>query len=183
MVRCNPTVLFLCAFAVAGLSLTHQSPKYQSIVVLSPTTHGGRLFASFFALSGVAILAIGLGVVGSKIIESQVSHIAKAEEHLASDVLRVFKPPRTAKEKQTLYLSKSEGSGGSSSFAYLDACDDPSSSLHDELEDAVHPWHSFLDGCRFFCKMLLRYIPSLAPLFLGSYLIGTYEGWTWDDCI
>jgi len=169
-------VLLIVARLVDSSILTNLNVS----IVSSPTTHGGRLFASFFALSGVAVLAIALGVVGSKIIETQVSQITKAEERLASDVLRVFKPPKTAKEKQAAYLNKSEGS---SSFAYLDACDDPSSSMHDELEDTLHPWHSFVDGCRFFGKMLLQYIPSLTPLFLGSYLIGNYENWTWDDCI
>ena len=130
---------------------------------------------------GVAVLAIGLGVVGSKIIESQVAQITKAEELLTKDVFRIFKPtPKTAQDKQSAYLNRSQGSSsGSSSFAYLDAFDNPSS----ELDDAVHPWHNVVDGCCFFGKMLLQYIPSLSPLFLGAYFIGHYEGWTWDDCI
>ena len=152
------------------------------IVCNSPTTHGGRLFCSFFALAGVAVLAIGLGVVGSKIIESQVAHIAKAEEVLTKDVFRLFRPtkPKTAQEKQSSYFEHSEGSsGGSGSFAYLDDFDNPNS----ELEDAVHPWHNVVDSCRFFGKTLVQYLPSLSPLFLGAYFIGHYEGWTWDDCI
>jgi hypothetical protein len=154
----------------------------RAIVHNSPTTRGGRLFCSFFALAGVAVLAIGLGVVGSKIIEAQVAQITKAEEMLTKDVLHIFRPdkPETAKEKQAAYFKHSEGSsGGSSSFAYLDAFDNPNA----DLEDAVHPWHNVVDGCRFFAKMLLQYLPSLSPLFLGAYFIGHYEGWTWDDCI
>ena len=115
-------------------------------------------------------------------IESQVAQITKAEEMLTKDVLTIFRPekPETAKEKQAAYFKHSEGSsGGSSSFAYLDAFDNPNA----DLEDAVHPWHNVVDGCRFFAKMLLQYLPSLSPLFLGAYFIGHYEGWTWDDCI
>jgi len=162
------------------ISCVHAPPSF------SPTTHGGRLFCSLFALAGVATLAIGLGVVGSKIIEAQVTQITKAEEKLTKKVLKVFKPkgPQTAQERQAAYMKKENGSsGGSSSFAYLDEFDDPNHSMHDDLEDVVNPWHNFQDGCRFFGKLLIQYFPSLLPLFIGAYFVGLYEGWTWDDCI
>ena len=34
-----------------------------------------------------------------------------------------------------------------------------------------------------FFEMLGRYLPALAPLFLGSFIIGHYEGWDWEDII
>ena len=133
------------------------------------------------------MLVIGLGVERSKSIESQVAQISKAEGKIERTVFHIFQPkrPKTAKEKQAAYFQRSElgSSGGSSSFAYLDGFDDPSISMHEDLEDAVHPWHAFTDGCRYFGKLLLRYFPSLFPLLLGAYFIGHYEGWTWDDCI
>jgi len=123
-------------------------------------------------------------VVGSKIIESQVAHISKAEDKLANNVFHIFKPkPKTAKEKQAAYLHTSGSSENSSSFAYLDEFDNPASSMHEDLEDTVRPWHAFTNGCRYFGRLLMQYFPSLFPLFLGAYFIGHYENWTWDDCI
>jgi uncharacterized membrane protein YccC len=56
----------------------------------SPTTMAGKLFCALFALAGVAVLAIGLGVVGSKIIEAEVQSITAAEHELVKDVSAVF---------------------------------------------------------------------------------------------
>jgi len=44
---------------------------------MSPTTKGGRLFTSFFAIFGISILAVVIGVLGSNIVEA---HIGKIEE-------------------------------------------------------------------------------------------------------
>lgn len=151
---------------------------------LTPTTHGGRMFASLFALSGVAVLAIGLGVVGSKIIETQVSQISKAEDRIIQDMFSIFQP-RTAKEKQADYGKRKSSISDvqSESFDYLNDFDNPSFSIHEECTTAIHPWYSCAESCRYFIKFLATYLPSLCPLFLGAYFIGHYEGWSWDDCI
>jgi hypothetical protein len=71
----------------------------------------------------------------------------------------------------------------SSSFSYLAGFDDPAQSIRDRLEDVAHPGHKTRKMCAMFFNMLARYIPALTPLFVGSFLIGHYEGWTWEDCI
>jgi potassium channel subfamily K, other eukaryote len=148
----------------------------------SPTTMAGKLFCALFALAGVAVLAIGLGVVGSKIIEAEVQSITAAEHELVKDVSAVFqKRSDSARERQVAY-AKSH-SHDSSSFSYLAGFDDPAQSIRDRLEDVAHPGHKTRKMCAMFFNMLARYIPALTPLFVGSFLIGHYEGWTWEDCI
>jgi hypothetical protein len=47
---------------------------------LVPDTYAGRIFTSFFALSGVAVLGIALGVVGNNVIEAEHMAVQQAEE-------------------------------------------------------------------------------------------------------
>jgi hypothetical protein len=134
-----------------------------------------------FALGGVAVLAIALGVVGSRIIEAEVNAITKAKAEVVKDVFRVFQNDNSKGEKQRAFQERSKSSSGS--FSYLSDCDDPICALREELESAVNPCHATLQQCRRFCEMLARYIPALTPLLLGASVMGYYEGWTWDDVI
>jgi potassium channel subfamily K len=135
----------------------------------TPTTKGGRIFCCFFALAGVCVLGIALGIVGSKIIESEVETLQKAEQKVTQDVFKIFSRDMNSKS-----LKRNESSG---SFAYLSDHE----SFHDEDNDPK--WKQTLTWWRSFCALLCRYTPALAPLFLGAYFIARYEGWELDETV
>jgi hypothetical protein len=147
----------------------------------SPSTTGGRLFCVLFALGGVAVLAIALGVVGHKIIESQVASLSGAETKFVDDWAKAFKKDLTRSQRQRAYAKKD--SAGSGSFSYLDEYDQVGFSIRQRAKAIKSPWHNVIDFWKKFGGMLSLYIPALTPLFLGAYLIGHYEGWTWTDVI
>jgi hypothetical protein len=153
----------------------------------SPSTTGGRLFCVLFALGGVAVLAIALGVVGHKIVESQVSTISAAETKLVEDLATAFRKKITASERRGAYAKSragsSGGSGSTGSFSYLADCDQLGHSVRRRAKDIQSPWHKTIALFRNFGSMLATYLPSLAPLFMGAFLIGHFEGWTWTDVI
>ena len=64
------------------------------------TAGGGKMFRVLFALSGLAVLAIAHGVVGSKIVEAEVVSIAAAESEIVKHVAESFRRARTKLEKQ-----------------------------------------------------------------------------------
>ena len=151
---------------------------------MSPTTTGGRLFCVVFALSGVAVLAIALGVVGHRIVEAQVSSISKAETQFVDDLAKAFRKKLTASERRKAYAKRSSNSSVSTgSFSYLNECDEVGYSIRRRAKAIQSPWHSTIDWFKNFFAMLGTYLPALTPLFLGAFYIGHFEGWTWTDVI
>ena len=137
---------------------------------LHPTTRGGRIFCCFFALAGVCVLGIALGIIGSKIIESEVETFEKAEQRMTTKVFGIF-----SRDQNPRALNRSESSG---SFSYLSDCDKPS--FHEEDEPK---WKQFTTFWRSLCVLLLRYTPALTPLFIGAFFMSRYEGWKLDETV
>jgi potassium channel subfamily K len=150
---------------------------------ISPSTASGKLFCVLFALSGVAVLAIALGVVGSKIVEAEVLSISAAEAEIVKDVSAVFHRASKLEKQKGFADSHRKNSQDSSSFSYLTDYDDPTQSFRDRFDAIVHPCLGTRRWCTMFLGMMARYLPALAPLFLGSFIIGHYEGWNWEDTI
>lgn len=148
----------------------------------SPSTTGGRLFCVLFALGGVAVLAIGLGVVGHKIVESQVAAMNAAEVQIAKEMTAALRQtkqePFTASERQRRYVGSNNDGG---SFSYLTECDQLGYGVRRRAKEIQRPWHRTTEWCRSFGKTLVTYLPALMPLFVGAFLIGHYEGWNWTD--
>jgi hypothetical protein len=195
IVRCGRWHCVGSAFSELSLSHATHSLLYYTYLFhsttigygdYSPSTTGGRLFCVLFALGGVAVLAIALGVVGHKIVESQVSTISAAETKLVEDLAAAFRKRITASERRGAYAKSRSGSNGgssTSSFSYLADCDQLGHSVRRRAKDIQSPWHKTIELCQKFGSMLATYIPSLAPLFMGAFLIGHFEGWTWTDVI
>ena len=146
----------------------------------SPTSPAGRAFCVVFALGGVSVLAIGLGVVGAKIIESEVQQITKAEDEIVKDVFRIFQPTKSKEDRQASYYKNSKSSS-TGSVSHLAECDDPLYTFRQNMAHAVHPCHTIRERCRRCCQMLARYLPSLTPLLLAAFFFGHFEDWSWID--
>lgn len=58
---------------------------------LSPTTQGGQLFTIFFALYGISILGVFLGIIGERIVEAQEAAVTSARDRGRKDVMVMFK--------------------------------------------------------------------------------------------
>ena len=57
---------------------------------LVPSTNGGRLFCTFFALGGCAFLGIALGILGDHMIKSEVEKRKRLEVQRQSKVMKSF---------------------------------------------------------------------------------------------
>jgi potassium channel subfamily K len=139
----------------------------------SPSTKGGRIFCCFFALTGICVLGIALGVVGSKMFEGKVKSLKRAEQKLTKDVLKLFSRERTSSS-----LSRSESVGSVSTVGTMNS-NHTSSREYLQEEKCVHA----TARCASLFLVLMLYVPALIPLLLGACLIARNEGWTWDETI
>jgi Ion channel len=150
---------------------------------LSPTSTGGKMFCVVFALSGVAVLAIALGVVGSKVVEAEVQSINAVENEIVKDIAILFQKSKSRVDRQSTYFSSRQRSQMTSSFEYLSEYDDPTQSFRERLDHLIRPFHACRKVCISFLELLARYLPALTPLFVGAFIIGRYEDWNWEDTI
>jgi potassium channel subfamily K, other eukaryote len=146
---------------------------------LSPSTTAGRFFCIFFALGGVAVLAIALGVLGSRIVESEVQAMDVTKMKLVDELVSLL--PSKVNPKILLHSSSSQEGRTHSSFDYLRDFDDPH--IHDDFDDynVSSRWAQCKEFCSLFGSLLCRYGPALTPLFIGSLIIGHNEGWSIVD--
>ena len=155
----------------------------------SPTTTGGRLFCVLFALGGVAVLAIALGVVGHKIVESQVSSISKAETQFVDDWAKAFKKKMNASQRRLAYAkhghSNSGDSASGSSFSYLNECDEVGYTIRRRALEIKSPWHSTMEWLKKFGKMLCTCTSFAFALLDESCLViyGVFVAGLTDVCL
>jgi hypothetical protein len=126
----------------------------------APTTTGGRIFCCFFALSGICVLGIALGVVGSKMIEGKFQAFERAEEKIVKDVLRLFSPHKSSNS-----MSRSGSFESVSTVGTISSAHTSQESLKEEkcIQTTTR------------CASVFMYVPALIPLLLGACLIARNE--------
>lgn len=68
---------------------------------LVPTSDASRLFTAFFAFTGIAILGIALGVLGSNVIDAETKAMDQARELSTYQVMSLFDLPQKLEEVET----------------------------------------------------------------------------------
>ena len=132
---------------------------------LSPTTPGGKVFASMFAISGIVLLGLILGVVGSNLVEVEVEMAHRMQTETSSAIERAF--------------SKRSSNNLNSETADDTDTDSTCSSVNDEEK---HESSHHVEEPSWF-SVLLGEIPAYTPLLLGGLAMGLMEHWKWYDSI
>ncbi|KAL7490660.1 hypothetical protein ACHAWT_000214 [Skeletonema menzelii] len=199
--ECFFLTLFLLAIGVVGFSLLVEEwsildSLYFTIIMLttigygdmSPSTPVGKIFTSLFALGGIVVLGLALGVVGSQLVEAEIRAAETVKEKTSKSIEHAF-------TRKNIMLS-SESTSSSSSDA-------PESVTHHNGEDS-----EFLEAIRLvqqseasyarkieFCAkdigkkcwsaifMSRMYLSGVVPIFSGALIIAYFEGWAWYDAI
>lgn len=128
-----------------------------------PTTHASMIFTCFYALSGVAILGIALGILGSNLVDAQEAMANKAENLLKYQVLSVFDTKKTSQVKSREDILYEEEHGGRSK---------PSD---DDDEEEMLRQPSFF---RSTLSCLKSFLPLLGVMLGMAYWIGNRAGWS-----
>ena len=140
---------------------------------ITPTTAGGKIFASLFALAGIVLLGLVLGVVGSNLVEAEVEYSQKLQSASSSVLERAFGKRSSGKHggaEDTEYDSDSDsvcsGENGEEARGRRRL-----SSIHGRYEETTRP------------SSILRHLPCFAPLLLGGLLMALIDHWKWYDTI
>ena len=132
---------------------------------LSPTTPGGKGFASMFAISGIVLLGLILGVVGSNLVEVEVEMAHRMQTETSSAIERAF---------------SKRSSNNLNSETADDDTDSTCSSVNDEEK---HESSHHVEQPPSWFSVLLGEIPAYTPLLLGGLAMGLMEHWPWYDSI
>eukprot|EP00574_Skeletonema_japonicum_P008569 CAMPEP_0201724274 /NCGR_PEP_ID=MMETSP0593-20130828/8078_1 /ASSEMBLY_ACC=CAM_ASM_000672 /TAXON_ID=267983 /ORGANISM="Skeletonema japonicum, Strain CCMP2506" /LENGTH=531 /DNA_ID=CAMNT_0048215513 /DNA_START=88 /DNA_END=1683 /DNA_ORIENTATION=- len=201
--ECFFLTLFLLAIGVLGFSLLVEEwsildSLYFTIIMLctigygdmAPSTPAGKIFTSLFALGGIVVLGLALGVVGSQLVEAEVRAAEKAQEKTSKSIERAFMHKRRG--------SSSSSSGSTTSCSSIDRPDSVTAHNVDENDilEAIRlvqqSENSYASKIGFCAKevakkclsticMFRKYMSSVVPIFSGALIIAYLEGWPWYD--
>ena len=150
---------------------------------MSPTTPGGKLFASVFALSGIVLLGLVLGVVGSQLVEAEITYSHKMKTEATKVLEKAF-------TKRSHYkLDEGEGENNlaldmhvvEKSFRRTDSSLSVGSIQSLDPDSARH-----LDIRReqqIFMSRVMKQLPGIIPLLIGGIIMAVLEHWKWYDVI
>lgn len=146
---------------------------------VTPTTRWGKLFASIFALGGIVILGLALGVVGSRLVEAEIEATEKMKEKSSKALEKAMRvshrhprPPLTTDQF-----------GSSASLDSLDSVEsiDTVSNKPSFEEESIHS--KLCSACRRVLDLLQHHFPGFGPLLIGALFIAKLEDWNWVDAV
>lgn len=189
-------LIFVALLAVGGLAYSFVFERwtiidslYFTVVMLTtcgfgditPTTPGGKLFASLFAIAGIVLLGLILGVVGSNLIEAEVAYARKMQTDVSCALDRAFSKRSSRKriEDDVEYDSEvSDTISTCSSVDYQEFYVKPRNSsiigrIRAKMERNESSWYYVLVG----------EVPAYALLLLSGLAMGLMEHRIWYDNI
>lgn len=146
---------------------------------LTPTSRWGKLFATVFALGGIVILGLALGVVGSRLVEAEIEATEQMKEKSSKALEKAMRgsqrhPRRAFDENQF-------GSSASlDSLASVESIDTVSNRASFEEEGM---WPKLCSGCRRAFELIQHHFPGFGPLLIGALIIARLEDWSWVDAV
>lgn len=131
-------------------------------------TVGGKLFSCVFALSGIGLIGVALGILGQKMIQAQVVALQMASSR---------KGARGRERSTGDFTSKSEVAGGDEDE---DGDKDGDGAAAQETKLGSVQGIVSHSASR---QLLLSLFPVIVMILLGSLVVGISEGWNWVDSI
>jgi len=165
---------------------------------ITPHTVGGKLFASVFALGGVVVLGLILGVVGSQLVEAEIGFNEKVKSKTSRALEAAFTSRRhRRREKENIEhfietgektLSRSNSASSMESIESESTCSsvhDPDSPTHSlSSKRGYHPSDEKPPKkCLPGLSVIKRHLPGFAPMIVGGAVMALIERWGWHDAI
>lgn len=199
--ECLFLTLFLLAIGVLGFSLLVEEwsvldSLYFTIIMLTTIGYGdmapskpvGKIFTSLFALGGIVVLGLALGVVGSQLVEAEVRAAEKAREKTSKSIERAFM-------RKGKGVGRTLSSGSTTSCSSIERLEENDRKILESIrlvqqseEDSCASKiglcaKEVVDKCWSAICMLRKYLNSVVPIFSGALMIAYLEGWPWYDAL
>lgn len=191
--ECIMLTLILLSIGVVGFSIlveewTVLDSLYFTLVMLTTIGYGdmtpsrpiSKLFAAFFALGGIIVLGLALGVLGSQLVEAEVSAVEKMKEKATISIEKAF----TRKRKNGLVTSDSSTSLSSlESSGSITSHQGEKGDLLEAILAVQQSERSYITKLGHQCwftlsKIQKQFSYGIIPLFSGAALIAYLEGWS-----
>jgi len=154
---------------------------------MSPSTPGGKLFASVFALAGIVLLGLVLGVIGSQLIEAEITYSQK----MKTEATKVLEKTFTTRSLRS-HHQMDEGEGDTvmaldmhvveKSFAPRNDSSLSMDSLQSQEPDSVGRLLEHREK-HIFVSRVMKQLPGIIPLLIGGIIMAVLEHWKWYDVI
>eukprot|EP00804_Cyclotella_cryptica_P006481 CCRYP_012776-RC/>CCRYP_012776-RC protein AED:0.05 eAED:0.05 QI:240/0.57/0.5/1/0.57/0.5/8/4187/494 len=147
---------------------------------ITPSTHWGKLFASVFALGGIVILGLALGVIGSRLVEAEIAATEKMKEKSSKALESAM--TRSQRHHRLSLLSSYGSEHSLSSLESVEAAVDrvcTTQQVETPREDSL--WSNVRFGWGRAFSLVQQYFPGFGPLLIGG--LGQLEDWCWVDSI
>lgn len=154
---------------------------------MSPSTPGGKLFASVFALAGIVLLGLVLGVIGSQLIEAEITYSQK----MKTEATKVLEKTFTTRSLRSNH-KPDEGEGDNimtldmhvveKSFAPRNDSSLSMDSLQSQEPDSVGRLLEHREK-HIFVSRVMKQLPGIIPLLIGGIIMAVLEHWKWYDVI
>ena len=142
---------------------------------ITPSKRSGKLFASIFALGGIVILGLALGVVGSRLVEAEIDATEKMKKKSAKALEKAITLSHLHHANR-LNTNKFESSDSLSSLDSVGSFDSVGHKVSFEEE---RTWYK---SCSSFNRAF-GFFPGFGPLFIGALIIAKLEDWGLVDTV
>jgi potassium channel subfamily K len=129
---------------------------------MSPSTQASQLFTIFFALYGIVILGLFLGIIGEVLVEAQQGAVKAVRERAQKRMMEMFSHENDARA--------AAAAAAAGAIHVLESEDDDT--VKEEEQNVEN--HLCID----IYKALGRMAPILSFVVIAALLIGHAEGWT-----
>lgn len=177
---------------------------------LTPSSPAGKLFAAVFALGGIVILGLALGVVGSRLVEAEIQYTEKMKAKTTRALEAAFTVrSRHGRDRRGSYLDsanqpllpKQDSEHSLSSLESLDSVGSRDSMYSMQSATDGVPYrsqtrrkrqshlqlHSFWTDLRYDImqgfNVIQRYLPGFLPMLIGAFIMARLEEWGWVDAV
>eukprot|EP00559_Dactyliosolen_fragilissimus_P001364 CAMPEP_0184866172 /NCGR_PEP_ID=MMETSP0580-20130426/21168_1 /TAXON_ID=1118495 /ORGANISM="Dactyliosolen fragilissimus" /LENGTH=502 /DNA_ID=CAMNT_0027365695 /DNA_START=194 /DNA_END=1702 /DNA_ORIENTATION=+ len=144
----------------------------------APSTQVGQLFTTFFCLTGVALLGIALGIIGSNVVEGQIQILNNTKENAFKSVSKVFdQKSLLARTLSSLSTNSSQPNYSSTKYSHMQHSPSLEGTylLSPSIRREVK--HPAIPAIKEMFRVFFYYFPAMMPILFGSVFIAYKESW------
>jgi len=134
-------------------------------------------------ICSIVLLGLVLGVVGSQIVEAEISFNERIESKTRKAIDKAFTKTRHGRSRLGTDQQMSNVMKSNDSLSSLDSVEEDVESSH--IDSSIYQrHHKHHDASQNeFLGLFYNHLPGLVPMIIGAILMALLEKWKWYDAI
>ena len=158
-----------------------------------PSSHASKVFTSIFAMTSIVFFGLVIGILGSRLVEYQVSAVENANKEMTNKVTGFFRLKKKRSQGQPLssgLFSRTNSTESlmsltsNTSYASLESLESLQADEAELSKQDLFRKRALEEHARWYKSMfslLCRYLPALIPIVLASFVFAYLEDWHYVD--